>query len=98
MIKGQFGLFSWRVLLLRLIGLPPLPGFLIKVELFRLVIERRFVLTIAFLAGSIVMTWVYVNLWFLLIIARANLRVERLRRGTAAVVAAATLLGAVLLV
>ena len=91
-------LVSWRVLLLRLIGLPPLPGFLIKVELFRLVIERRFVLTIAFLAGSIVMTWVYVNLWFLLIIARANLRVERLSRGTAAVVAAATLLGAVLLV
>jgi len=44
------------VVLLRLIGLPPLPGFLIKIEVFNLVLEGGVALASTFLVGRIIIT------------------------------------------
>ena len=61
-------LAGWRVVLLRFIGMPPLPGFLVKAELFSVMLERRVILSRIFLFGRMIIVWVYLNLWFLIII------------------------------
>lgn len=85
------------MVLLRLIGLPPLPGFLIKIEVFNLVLEGGVALASTFLVGRIIITWVYINLWFLLISMSVGLSLERVRREVAAYSVALPLLRAFLL-
>lgn len=90
-------LVRWRVVLLRLIGLPPLPGFLIKIEVFNLVLEGGVALASTFLVGRIIITWVYINLWFLLISMSVGISLERVRREVATCSVALPLLRAFLL-
>ena len=67
-------LFGWRVVLLSFIGMPPLPGFLIKVELFSVILESRIILSVIFLSGRIIIIWIYLNLWFLILIPISTIR------------------------
>ena len=60
-------LAGWRVVLLSFMGVPPLPGFLVKAELFRILLERRVTMSMVFLSGRMLIVWVYLNLWFLII-------------------------------